>query len=348
MANTDPIAFSTAFSELTRPSGLSQETAESAFDAILTGSWLPTQMAAFLGALQVRDLSVLVLTSAARSMRRAMVPVEHNLPIVIDTCGTGGDGQRTLNLSTAAALIVAAAGIPVAKHGNRAVSSQAGSADVIEKLGISLDMPAKDSGELLRTVGIAFLMAPQHHPAMRFAAPVRRELGVRTIFNCLGPLANPASATHQLLGAFSDLTRNLLAETLRELGSVRAWVVHSHDGLDEISPFGKTAVSELRSGNVTNFEIAPEDFGLKPSPKGAIAGADAAHNAAILTSILQGVPHPATDAIILNAAAALVLTRDLSPKAAAAYASELLSQLKVRDKLKEWQVAAERLHATRL
>ena len=218
--------FPEVFSELVSERGISPASVRSVFDAILAGEWTPVQVAGFAVALRLRGESPEIIAAAATSMRAAMLPVEHDLPLVLDTCGTGGDGRGTLNLSTGAAIIAAACGVPVAKHGNRAVSSRAGSADVLEALDVRLDVPPERAGEVLREAGVAFLMAPAHHPAMRHGGVARRELGIRTVFNCLGPLANPARATHQLLGAYDDALRGVLARTLAALGSQRAWIVH--------------------------------------------------------------------------------------------------------------------------
>jgi anthranilate phosphoribosyltransferase len=321
--------------------GLSAAMARGAFDAVLGGTWTPAQIAGFLMALRLRGETPEVMAAAAESMRASMLRVEHNFERVLDTCGTGGDGQGTLNLSTAAAIIVAATGVVVAKHGNRAVSSRAGSADVLEQLGIVLGLDAASSSTILRSVGISFMLAPTHHPAMRHAMPVRRELGVRTIFNCLGPLANPAGATHQLLGAFSDEIRPVLAQTLRQLGTERAWVVCGRDGLDEVSPFGPTRVSEVTPTGVTELEVAPEDFGIDRSATGAIAGADGAYNARAIEAILGNQPHPATDAVVLNAAAALVVVESLEPKAATQKAREVIANGAALRKLKEWILATQ-------
>jgi anthranilate phosphoribosyltransferase len=321
--------------------GLPADLARRAFDAVLGGDWTPVQISAFLVALRIRGETPEVIAAAAESMRAAMVPVEHAFTRVLDTCGTGGDGQGTLNLSTAAAIIVASGGVIVAKHGNRAVSSRAGSADVLEHLGVALGLEPSATAAILKKVGISFMLAPAHHPAMRHAMPVRRELGVRTIFNCLGPLANPARATHQLLGAFSNEIRPVLAQTLKSLGSVRAWVVNGRDGLDEVSPFGPTRVSALSDGRVTEFEVAPEDFGIAPSAPGAVAGGDGSDNARALRAILQNHPHPATDAVILNAAAAFVVAEDMAPKAATDRARQLVANGDALRKLTEWVDASQ-------
>ena len=224
------------------------EDVRAAFDAILAGAWTPVQIGAFAVALRMAGETADVIVGAAEAMRAVMASVEHGLPIVVDTCGTGGDGAHTLNLSTAAAIVVAACGIPVAKHGNRSASSRCGSADVVEALGIPIDVPVERQGELLREVGIAFLFAPAHHPALRHVALARRELGMRTIFNALGPLANPARATHQLVGVYEDELRPIVARALGRLGTTRAWVVRSEDGLDEVSPSAPTRVSDGQRG----------------------------------------------------------------------------------------------------
>ena len=283
---TELLPFSQVLAEMESAAGLSASTARRAFDEILEGLWTPTQIAGLLIGLRAKPDSPTIIAAAAQSLRAAMVCVKHHHDKFVDTCGTGGDGQATLNLSTGAAIMLAATGIIVAKHGNRAMSSRTGAADVLEKMGIPVNLGPHAATGLLDAVGIAFLLAPTHHPAMRFAAPVRRELGVRTLFNCLGPLANPAGAKHQLLGAFSDGIRPVLAETLRQLGSVKAWVVHSLDGLDEVSPFGPTRVTQLADGRLSEFEIAPEDFGLHRSNPGAIAGAGPEYNAQVLMDVL--------------------------------------------------------------
>jgi len=341
-SGSEPIAFAEVLKELEGPAGLSGETARRAFDAVLSGSWTQSQIAGLLVGLRMRPDDPTVLAAAVQSMRKAMVRVPHDFPLVVDTCGTGGDGHGTLNLSTASAIIVAAAGHIVAKHGNRAVSSRAGSADVLAALGIPLDLTPLQSTAVLKDVGISFLLAPTHHPAMRFAMPVRRELGVRTIFNCLGPMANPAMATHQLVGAFSQEIRPLLAKTLGLVGTARVWVVCGLDGLDEISPFVPTRVTEVCQGVTREFEVCPEDFGLSPSPAGAIAGGDAEQNAKQLADILRGVTHPATDAVLLNAAAALVVAEDIPFKDAKEKAHAVLLNGLASRKLEDWQRAAQR------
>jgi anthranilate phosphoribosyltransferase len=304
------ITFARIFDELLSPAGPSGEALRTAFDAIFAGAWTPVQVAGFVVALRVRGEDEATVEAAIEAMRAVMVPVEHGLPAVLDTCGTGGDGKGSLNISTAAAIVVAACGLPVAKHGNRSVSSRAGSADVLEALGLPIDLSPARHVEVLRRAGITFLFAPGHHPALRHCGAARRELGIRTLFNALGPIANPARATHQLIGAYEDTLRPILAGALRRLGARHAWVVRGEDGLDEVSPHGPTRVTELSGGRIEERVVVPEDFGMPRSPEGAVGGGDAAENAARIVAILRGAPDPARDAVILNAAAAIAVGRE--------------------------------------
>lgn len=320
----DALTFPSIFSEFTSPSGISPATVRRVFDAIFAGSLTASQIGGFLVGLRLSGDSAPLIRAAVEAMRAAMIRVPHDLPKVLDTCGTGGDGSGTLNLSTGAALIAAATGVPVAKHGNRAATSRSGSADVLEVLGIPLDVPPALQGEVLREAKIAFLFAQAHHPAMKHAMPIRRELGIRTLFNCLGPLSNPASATHQLIGAYDDAVRPLIADALSGLGSERVWVVRSTDGMDEISPFAATRVTELSNGKLSEFEVSPEDFGIAKSQKGAIDGGDPAFNAEVMIAVLSGKPHPSRDAFVLNAAAALVVAEGMEPRRAADRAREVI------------------------
>jgi anthranilate phosphoribosyltransferase len=327
--------------ELRGPSGLSADTARLVFDSILRGEWAPAQIAGLLVALHLRGEDARVVGSAARAMRATMIAVEHSLPLVFDTCGTGGDGFGTVNVSTGAALIVAAAGVPVAKHGNRAASSRCGSADVLAVLGVSLDVPPAAQSGVLAEANIAFLFAQAHHPAMKHAGPVRRELGMRTVFNMLGPLANPARATHQLVGAYSHEARRIMAGALLDLG-VTAWVVHSEDGLDEISPFAPTHVSVVADGAIQERVITPADFGLPASAPGAIAGGSPEENAVILRRVLAAEPHPSTTAFLLNAAAALAIARGMSlPDAVEQARTSVTSGAALRT-LEAWCAASQR------
>jgi len=314
------VDFAPVLEQLLAHEDLSAALTERAFGAILDGSWSEAQIAAFAVALRAKGESPSEIAAAARALRARAFAIHPQLPAgtpLLDTCGTGGDGASTLNVSTITALVVAASGVAVAKHGNRAVSSRAGSADLLEALGVRIvDESPAVAGRLtaaIEQVGIAFLFAPRHHSALRHAAKVRRELGVRTIFNLLGPLANPAGATHQLLGVFDDRRRPTLAAVLAELGTVRAWVVHGEPtegaprGLDEVSPSGPTRVTELDRGTLRELVIVPADAGLAPTPLSALAGGDATDNARATEAILAGEPHPARSAVLLNAACALVV-----------------------------------------
>jgi anthranilate phosphoribosyltransferase len=314
-----------------------------AFDAILAGAWTPVQVGAFAAGLRLRGETATIIVAAARAMREAMSGVAHGLPAVVDTCGTGGDGAHTLNLSTAAALIVAACGFPVAKHGNRSVSSRCGSADVVEALGVPITVPPARQADILREAGIAFLMAPAHHPALKHAAQARAELGVRTIFNVLGPLANPALATHQIVGVYGDELRPVVARALGDLGVARAWVVRSVDGLDELSPAAPTRVSVLESGTVTERTVAPEDFGVVRAELSTVTGGDARENALAIKRILQGQGHPARAGVILNAAAAIAAASGSSDlRACAARARQAVDRGDALRVLERWRGIAQR------
>jgi anthranilate phosphoribosyltransferase len=314
-----------------------------AFDAILAGAWTPVQIGAFAIALRMTGETAEMIAGAAGAMRAAMATVEHDFRVVVDTCGTGGDGAQTLNISTGAAVIVAACGLPVAKHGNRSASSRCGSADVFEALGVPLDVPVARQGQVLREAGIAFLFARAHHPALKHAGQTRSELGTRTIFNVLGPISNPAHATHQLLGVYEDALRPVIARALGRLGGTRAWVVFSEDGLDEVSPCATTRVSELTTGGeVREFVVTPEDFGLARIPRAALAGADAATNARELRAILAGEPHRARDAVLLNAAAALAVATGDELRACTDRARAALDAGAALDLLERWKTVARR------
>lgn len=316
---------------------LSPDEVRAAFGAILSGAWTPVQIGAFAAALRMRGESAETIVAAAEALRAVMTPVDHDHLEVVDTCGTGGDGAHTLNVSTAAAIVVAAAGCFVAKHGNRSVSSRCGSADVVDALGIPIDVDPSRQREVLREARIAFLMAPAHHPALRHAASARRELGLRTIFNALGPLVNPARATHQLVGVYDDALRPVMAAALGKLGVRRAWVVRSEDGLDEISPFAATRVSVLEEGKITELVVTPRDFGLDPVGLDALRGGDAPENAAAIVAMLGGEGHPALSAVILNAAAALSLVRGHDLRACAEEARSLVESRRAYETLAEWR-----------
>jgi len=330
------ITFSSVVDQLEQSSAPSAELIEAAFDALLTGAWNSAQVAAFAVALRLRGHTAPVVLAAAKSLRQHMVPLPHEEARCLDTAGTGGDGLGSLNLSTGAAIIAAAAGVPVAKHGNRAVSSKSGSADVLEALGVKVDLDPARAAQIFRQTGLVFLFAPNHHPAMRHVAPARRELGVRTIFNCIGPLANPARVTHQLLGAYDESLRSVLASALRDLGVLRAWVVRGEDGMDELSPFGPTKVTVVEHGRTSEMSLSPEDFGLARSSAGATDGGDAAENAATLRSILSGAAHRARDAVLLNAAGALCVFREIAPRDGLALARATVDDGAALAKLEQW------------
>ena len=284
--------------------------AERALETIMEGTASPAATAALLTAMRVRGESVGEIVGFARAMRRfaASVDAPDN---VVDTCGTGGDAQGTINISTAAAFVARGAGVVIAKHGNRAATSQAGSADVLEALGAEIDLDPEAVSRCIAEVGIGFMFARTHHPAMRFVAPVRAELPFRTVFNLLGPLTNPAGAKRQLIGVFAADYVRPVAEALLELGAERAMVVHGADGLDEISSSGPTSVAEVRDGGISLYEISPSDLGLKTHPPDAILGGDAHTNARILRDILSGKEKGASrDVTLINAAAAILVSGD--------------------------------------
>ncbi len=285
---------------------LSVDEAHAAFDAMMAGAATPAQMGGLLMALRVRGETVDEITGGARALRARALRIDAPEG-AIDTCGTGGDGKGTFNISTAAALVVAGCGVPVAKHGNRALSSRSGSADLLAALGVDVDADMALVRDALREAGIGFLMAPRHHGAMRHVAPTRRELGTRTLFNLLGPLANPAGARRQLVGVFDPKRARDMALVLRNLGSERAWIVHGSDGIDELTTTGPSTVVALEGGALRGFEVTPEDAGLPRAAPEDLAGGDAARNAAIVRAVLDGAPGPARDVVVLNAAAALTV-----------------------------------------
>ena len=285
---------------------LSREEAERAFTVIMEGDATPAQIGGFLMALRTRGETVAEYAAAASVMRARCLRVQAPEG-AIDIVGTGGDGRGTLNISTAAAFVVAGAGVPVAKHGNRNLSSRSGAADALTELGINVMVGPEVVERALAEAGIGFMMAPMHHPAMRNVMPARTELGTRTIFNILGPLTNPASVRRQLTGAYSRTVIRPMAETLSVLGSDRAWLVHGADGTDEISIAGPTHVVELDDGRIREFTVTPDEAGLPAHPFEAILGGTPAENAAALRGLLAGEASAYRDAVLLNAAAALVV-----------------------------------------
>ncbi|MGB8278510.1 MAG: anthranilate phosphoribosyltransferase [Methylovirgula sp.] len=299
-------AFKPLIAKIAAGESLSRAEAEAAFEALLSGEVTPAQMGGFLVGLRLRGETIDEITGAVAAMRAKMLRVVAP-PNAIDIVGTGGDGHGTYNVSTLAALIVAACGVPVAKHGNRAASSKSGSSDVLAALGVKLGLTPAAAEACLKEAGLCFMAAPTHHAAMRHIAPVRSELGTRTLFNLLGPLANPAGVKRQLVGVFSRAWLLPLAEVLRNLGAERVWLVHGADGLDEITVTGPTYVAALENGVIRSFEITPEDVGLSRATLADLKGGDAAQNAAALTAVLNGAKNPYRDIAVFNAAAALVV-----------------------------------------
>jgi anthranilate phosphoribosyltransferase len=285
---------------------LSRDEAASAFDSIMSGEATPSQMGALLMALRVRGETVEEITGAVSVMRSKMLRVDAPEGAV-DVVGTGGDGSGSVNVSTCASFIVAGVGVPVAKHGNRALSSRSGAADVLSSLGVKIDITPEQVGRCVREAGIGFMFAPTHHPAMKNVGPTRAELATRTIFNLLGPLSNPAGVRRQMVGVFSRQWVQPLAQVLKNLGAESVWVVHGSDGLDEITITGPTFVAALENGNIRTFEVAPEEAGVARTGGDALKGGDAAFNGVALKDVLDGKAGPYRDVALLNAAAALIV-----------------------------------------
>ena len=301
MADIKPL-----IAKLATGSTLTEDEAHEAFDIMMSGDATPSQTGAFLMGLRVRGETVDEITGAAKAMRlRALVV--NAPPDTVDTCGTGGDASGSYNVSTGAALVVAACGVPVAKHGNRALSSKSGSADILTALGVNIEADIPLVERAITEAGIGFLMAPRHHGAMRHVAGTRVELGTRTIFNILGPLSNPAGTERQVIGVFDAKWLRPVAEVLGKLGSSRVWVVHGDDGMDELTTTASSQVAELRDGNVSTFSVTPEDAGLTRAAAAALKGGDPKENAAALRAVLDGEVGAYRDIVLLNAAAALVV-----------------------------------------
>ena len=325
---------------------LSAEEAFMTMDEIMSGKATDAQIAAFLTALRLKGETVAEITGFARAMREKVSPVKVRGQVdasisgtdreaLVDTCGTGGDASNTFNISTATAFVVAGAGIPVAKHGNRSVSSLCGSADVVEALGVSLELPPEQVGHCIDEVGIGFLYAPLLHKAMKYVMTARREIRIRTVFNILGPLTNPAGASAQVMGVYQAGLTEVLARVLNELGSRRAFVVHGLDGLDEISASGESKISEVKGGHVHTYKVSPEDFGLRRSRLGDLQGGNAAENAQIIRRILSGEEGPKRDIVMMNASLAII---------AGGKATDLQEGVKVAAQSIDSGAAMEKLH----
>jgi len=302
---SDPVDFKALLAKLATGARLGESEATAAFDAMMSGDTTPSQMGAFLMALRVRGETVEEITGAARTMRAKALAVEAPAD-AIDVVGTGGDGAGTFNVSTAAAIVVAGCGVPVAKHGNRKASSLSGAADVLEALGVNINADMSLVRRAIREAGIGYLMAHRHHSAMRHVAPTRTEIGTRTIFNLLGPISNPAGVKRQLVGVFARDWVKPVAEVLGKLGGERAWVVHG-EGLDELTTAGTSIVAELKDGKVATFEVTPEMAGLPRARLDELKGADPLANAARLNALVDGKQGPLRDIVLLNAAAALIV-----------------------------------------
>ncbi len=312
---------------------LSVDDARAAFDIMMSGDATPSQIGGFLMALRARGETVDEITGAVQTMRDKMKRVKAP-PDAIDIVGTGGDGAGTYNISTAAAFVVAAADVPVAKHGNRAMSSKSGAADVLSALGVNIEIGPRDIARAIKQAGLGFMFAPTHHAAMKHVGPTRMELATRTIFNLLGPLSNPAGVSRQLIGVFARKWVEPVAEVAKQLGLERVWVVHGGDGLDEITTTGKTLVASLEDGTVTTFEISPEEAGITLSAPEFLKGGDAKHNARALRGVLDGERCAYRDIVLMNAGGALVV---------AGKADNIASGVEMAAELIDCGAAAERL-----
>ena len=297
-----------AVSKVARGEDLTEEEMVSVMEEVMSGGASPAQIGAFITALRMKGETVAEITGAARVMREKATKVEVSDDLVVDTCGTGGDESMTFNISTAAAFVVAGCGITVAKHGNKSVSSKSGSADVLRALGVNIEAEVSNVEECLKEVGIGFLFAPLLHGAMKYAAPVRREIGIRTIFNILGPLTNPAGARYQVLGVYDPILTDLMGKVLANLGSTHAFIVHGEDGLDEITLTDETRVTELKDGEIKTYHVKPEDFGVERCGAGELKGGGPDENAKIILEVLSGKDGPKRDVVLLNSSAAIVAT----------------------------------------
>jgi len=325
-----------AIAKLVEGKNLSEDEIVAALNCIMEGEATPAQIGSFITALRIKGETIEEITGCAKVMRQKADRITVDKDYFIDIVGTGGDCSYTFNISTAAAFVTAAGGVTVAKHGNRSVSSKSGSADVLESLGVNISLEPQKVKECIEKIGIGFMFAQTFHKSMKYAAGPRRELGIRTIFNILGPLTNPASAKGQLLGVFNEKLTEPLAHVLSNLGVENAMVVYGMDGMDEISLSAQTKVSELKNGKVDNYFLNPEDYGLKMVNKEELVGGDSKENAKIILSILNGDRGPKRDIVVLNAAAALYVgraTKDL--QSGIAMAEELIDSGKALNKLNE-------------
>lgn len=314
---------------------LDYDTAKTVMEEMMSGNAEQAQMGAFLSALRMKGETVEEITACAAVMREKAKKIVPSMD-VLDIVGTGGDEANTFNISTISSFVIAAGGVPVAKHGNRSVSSKCGSADVLEALGVKIDLTAEQTKQVLDEIGIGFLFAPTYHSSMKYAAPVRKEIGIRTIFNILGPLSNPAGATMELMGVYDENMVEPLANVMNKLGVKRAMVVHGHDGLDEITLCDTTTVCEIADGKINSFFLSPEQMGLKRCKKEELLGGLPAENAQIALSILQGEKGPRRDVILLNAAVCLYMNHnDMTLRDCVKLAAELIDSGKAMEKLQQ-------------
>lgn len=325
-----------AIKKLVEGKDLTEQEAMGAMNGIMEGEATQAQIGSFITALRIKGETIQEITGCARVMRDKADRIEPQINYYIDTCGTGGDGSNTFNISTAVAFVAAAGGVPVAKHGNRSVSSKCGCADVLEALGVDISLEPGKVKECMEQTGIGFMFAPTFHKSMKHAAGPRKELGIRTIFNILGPLTNPAGAKGQVLGVFDGRLTEPLAKALLNLGTEKAMVIHGLDGMDEITTTGGTKVSEIKRGQVISYEIAPEEFGIKRSEKSQLTGGDSKTNAEIIKAVFQGEKGARRDIVVLNAAAGLYVGKAAAGlKEGIAIAEEIIDSGKAMSKLEE-------------
>ena len=324
-----------AIIKLANKEDITREMAEQAMDDIMSGQATPVQMSAFLIALSMKGETIEEITACAKGMRNHCVKLLNDQE-VLEIVGTGGDKANSFNISTVSALVVSAAGVPIAKHGNRAATSKCGAADVLEALGVKIDLAPEKSAELLRRINICFMFAQNYHLSMKYVAPVRKELPVPTVFNILGPLTNPAGATMQLMGVYEEELVDPMAKVLYNLGVTKAMVVHGQDGLDEISASAPTTVCEVRDGNFTSYVLTTEQFGLERCQKSELVGGTPAENAAIAREILSGQKGAKRNAVVLNSAAALHITKGISMDEAVVQVQELIDSGRAKEQLERF------------
>ena len=325
-----------AIVKLSKKEDLTYQEAETVMDEIMSGQATPVQMSSYLTALSIKGETIDEITASAAGMRAHCIKLLHDLD-VLEIVGTGGDGANSFNISTTSSLVIAAGGVPVAKHGNRAASSKSGAADVLEALGVNITIPPEKSAELLKKINICFLFAQNYHIAMKYVAPIRKELGIRTVFNILGPLSNPAGANMELMGVFDQTLVEPLAQVMAKLGVTKGMVVFGQDVMDEITLSAKTTVCEIRNGKTKKYEINPEDYGFKICSKDDLVGGDAVKNAEITREILNGKKGPKTDAVLLNAGACIYMTRDdVTYKEAINIARQTIESGKAKEKLEQF------------